>query len=264
MPVSRGARAPRRRRRRRAHAHSPRFTVVARLLRSLRRGYGTPPSAWYSGYLNPAGTTKHMCVPDRARAAAAAAAAAHPRRPLAGGPARRHYIFVASTNASATAPVTAWFNGGPGCSSLEGAFAELGQLLVDPAAPTTLVANPYAWSTLSNMLYIEAPACVGYSYGDAIADCAHNDSSQALDNLGALKVRRARHSAAHRFASHRLAAALCMRSRVPTRLSVLLHMPPPPPPRPRRPSSPASPSSSPTTSSSRERATLVRRGGFAE
>ena len=69
MPVSRGARAPRRRRRaRRAHAHSPGFTVVARLLRSLRRGYGTPPSAWYSGYLNPAGTTKHMCVPDRARA----------------------------------------------------------------------------------------------------------------------------------------------------------------------------------------------------
>jgi len=48
--------------------------------------------------------------------------------------------------------------------------------------------NPFAWSTISNMLYIEAPACVGYSYGDVISDCSHNDSSQAQDNLAAVQA----------------------------------------------------------------------------
>ena len=85
-------------------------------------------------------------------------------------------------------PPTPPFQGGPGCSSLEGAFAELGQLLVNPAAPSQLMLNPYAWSTISNMLYIEAPACVGYSYGDVISDCSHNDSSQAQDNLAAVQA----------------------------------------------------------------------------
>lgn len=65
---------------------------------------------------------------------------------------------------------------------MEGAFAELGQLLVNLSAPTTLYQNPYSWTNLANMLYFEAPICVGYSYGDQITDCYHNDSSTAQDN----------------------------------------------------------------------------------
>lgn len=100
-----------------------------------------------------------------------------------------HYVFVAATSASpATAPVSVWMNGGPGCSSLEGAFAELGQLLVNHDTPSNLVLNPFSWTTISNMLFIEAPTCVGYSYGDSAGDCSHNDTSQALDNYGALQA----------------------------------------------------------------------------
>jgi carboxypeptidase C (cathepsin A) len=88
----------------------------------------------------------------------------------------------------ATTPVTAWFNGGPGCSSLEGGFQEMGALFVDEADPTKLVANPFAWTNISSMLFIEAPACVGYSYADTLAGCSHNDSSQAVDNAAALRV----------------------------------------------------------------------------
>lgn len=39
-------------------------------------------------------------------------------------------------------------NGGPGCSSLEGLFAELGQLLVVEDAPSTLEVNPFSWSNV--------------------------------------------------------------------------------------------------------------------
>jgi hypothetical protein len=67
-------------------------------------GYGKPPTPWYSGYLSIPGG-KHM-----------------------------HYIFIESPNAQQD-PVTAWFNGGPGCSSLEGLFAEMGQLWVDENDP---------------------------------------------------------------------------------------------------------------------------------
>ena len=75
-----------------------------------------------------------------------------------------------------------------GCSSLEGAFAELGQLLVNHDTPSNLVLNPFSWTTISNMLFIEAPTCVGYSYGDSAGDCSHNDTSQAQDNYGALQA----------------------------------------------------------------------------
>ena len=38
----------------------------------------------------------------------------------------------------------------------------------------------------AHTLYIEAPACVGFSYADELAGCIHNDSTTAADNLKAL------------------------------------------------------------------------------
>ena len=55
-----------------------------------------------------------------------------------------------------------WLNGGPGCSSLDGLFYENGPFHVTDNA--TLYNNPYAWNLVSNVLYIEAPIGVGYSY----------------------------------------------------------------------------------------------------
>ena len=65
---------------------------------------------------------------------------------------------------------------------------EMGSLWVDEEDPTKLVVNPNAWTNVSSMLFLEAPACVGYSYTDDIIGCSHNDSSQALDNYAALRV----------------------------------------------------------------------------
>ncbi|KAI9351803.1 serine carboxypeptidase-domain-containing protein [Zopfochytrium polystomum] len=60
-----------------------------------------------------------------------------------------------------------WLNGGPGCSSLIGMFEENGPVLMQDDG--TLKQNPYAWSTVANMLYVEQPVGVGYSVanGDA-------------------------------------------------------------------------------------------------
>jgi len=98
-----------------------------------------------------------------------------------------HYYFVEAHNDSANAPVVLWMNGGPGCSSLDGLFYEHGPLLVS-ADGQSLVRNPYAWSTLANVLYLEAPAGVGFSYSNTSSDYKTGDNKTAYDNFAALKV----------------------------------------------------------------------------
>ena len=78
-----------------------------------------------------------------------------------------HYIFIeAESDSQASAPVTVWFNGGPGCSSLEGLFTENGPYSMDPMSGK-LTRNHFSWTRRSNMLYVEQPVGVGFSYVDA-------------------------------------------------------------------------------------------------
>ncbi|KAJ7758308.1 Alpha/Beta hydrolase protein [Mycena metata] len=73
------------------------------------------------------------------------------------------WYFDARTNAS-TAPLTLWFNGGPGSSSMIGLFQEHGPCrITNDTNAVTL--NPYSWNNNSNMLYIDQPVGVGFSHG---------------------------------------------------------------------------------------------------
>jgi len=79
-----------------------------------------------------------------------------------------------------------WFNGGPGCSSLDGLFVENGPVMFDKHG--SVVENPYSWNILAATLYIEMPVNVGFSYSDLPDEKIHiNDSSVAADTYVALK-----------------------------------------------------------------------------
>ena len=56
-----------------------------------------------------------------------------------------------------------WFNGGPGCSSMLGFSQEHGPYVMEDGG-TTFHYNEYSWNKEVNMLYIESPAGVGFSY----------------------------------------------------------------------------------------------------
>ncbi|KAH9324389.1 hypothetical protein KI387_004567 [Taxus chinensis] len=95
------------------------------------------------------------------------------------------YYFVEAENNPTSSPLTLWFNGGPGCSSLGyGAFMEHGPF--KPIDGGLLEQNKYSWNKESNMLYVESPVGVGFSYSNTSSDYNSNDTLSAQDNLAFL------------------------------------------------------------------------------
>uniref|UniRef100_A0A0K0EKK6 Carboxypeptidase n=1 Tax=Strongyloides stercoralis TaxID=6248 RepID=A0A0K0EKK6_STRER len=96
-----------------------------------------------------------------------------------------HYWFVESQGNPEKDPVIFWFNGGPGCSSIDGLLNEMGPYTTADDGKS-LKENPYAWNKLANVMYIESPAGVGYSYS-IDGNTTTNDDQTALENYNAVK-----------------------------------------------------------------------------
>lgn len=114
------------------------------------------PTAWYSGYLEVTPTKKFF------------------------------YVYIDSLDKPDTDPLILWLNGGPGCSSMFGLLEENGPFIVDDGE-TVVKPNPYPWNQRANLLYIDNPFGVGYSYTNDTDAMLHSDMEVSIDLFAALQ-----------------------------------------------------------------------------
>lgn len=81
-----------------------------------------------------------------------------------------YWLFEAVNN-SHNKPLVLWLNGGPGCSSVGfGASEELGPFFPQKGTKPKLKYNPYSWNNAANLLFLESPVGVGFSYSNTTKD----------------------------------------------------------------------------------------------
>lgn len=99
---------------------------------------------------------------------------------------RLFYYFVTSEGDPSKDPVVLWLNGGPGCSSFDGFVYEHGPFNFEAAKTQNslpqLHLNPHSWSKVSNIIYLDSPAGVGFSYSENSTDYQTGDIKTALDS----------------------------------------------------------------------------------
>jgi carboxypeptidase C (cathepsin A) len=66
------------------------------------------------------------------------------------------------------------------------AFAQEHGPFVMEDESNVFVENPYSWNREANMLYLESPAGVGYSYYESDSEKAFDDKTSSTDNLLAI------------------------------------------------------------------------------
>jgi carboxypeptidase D len=59
-----------------------------------------------------------------------------------------------------------WLNGGPGCSSEDGALMEIGPYRVKKADSPQLEYNPGSWDEFANIMFVDNPVGTGFSFVD--------------------------------------------------------------------------------------------------
>jgi carboxypeptidase D len=78
-------------------------------------------------------------------------------------PTHTFFWFFESRKNPAIAPLSVWLQGGPGSPSIPAAIGENGPCTVT-ADSTDTVLNPWSWTNEANMLYIDQPVSIGFSY----------------------------------------------------------------------------------------------------
>ncbi|XP_062176464.1 serine carboxypeptidase-like 18 isoform X2 [Alnus glutinosa] len=102
------------------------------------------------------------------------------------------YYFIESERSPKDDPLVLWLTGGPGCSGLSAILYEIGPLSFNYANSSgnkpTLLLNPYSWTKVANIIFLDAPVGTGYSYAESW-DGYYNssDTSSAAQNYEFLR-----------------------------------------------------------------------------
>ncbi|XP_020583511.1 serine carboxypeptidase-like 7 [Phalaenopsis equestris] len=89
------------------------------------------------------------------------------------------YYFVESERNPSEDPLLLWLLGGPGCSGINGLALDMGPFRFkiddfDGQLPN-LYANPFAWTKISNMIFVDWPIGTGFSYSKTAKDYTTED-----------------------------------------------------------------------------------------
>ncbi|TFY81162.1 hypothetical protein EWM64_g2854 [Hericium alpestre] len=90
------------------------------------------------------------------------------------------FWFWPTTNPDNANDLVFWTNGGPGCSSMEGFLQENGPISWSWGQESPS-ANPWSWTQLANVIWVEQPAGTGFSQG---TPNVKNDDDLAMETVG--------------------------------------------------------------------------------
>lgn len=91
------------------------------------------------------------------------------RKPVDGGTepqddAHLYFMLHRAMYPQARRKLVFWLNGGPGCSSFDGALLELGALRIQRNGSLALARPGYAWNEYADVVYVDQPVGTGFSY----------------------------------------------------------------------------------------------------
>ncbi|KAF7811511.1 serine carboxypeptidase-like 7 [Senna tora] len=79
-------------------------------------------------------------------------------------------------------PLMLWLTGGPGCSALSSVAFEIGPFHFRVEAYNgslpTLILNPYSWTKVSSIIFVDLPTNTGFSYSKPLIATQRSDSKQ--------------------------------------------------------------------------------------
>lgn len=103
-------------------------------------------------------------------------------------PINTFFWFIEARTNPHRAPLTIWLNGGPGASSLLGMLSENGPCTINADSNSSTL-NPWSWNNEVNVLFIDQPNQVGFSY-DALFNGTFNilESDAWEDDVSPVKL----------------------------------------------------------------------------
>ncbi|KAK3688901.1 Alpha/Beta hydrolase protein [Podospora appendiculata] len=92
------------------------------------------------------------------------------------------FWFFEARNNHTSAPLALWLQGGPGAPSVVSALGENGPCLVANDSSSTVL-NPWSWNDKVNMLYVDQPVKVGFSYDSLVNGTINEIASPFMVNV---------------------------------------------------------------------------------